>query len=578
MKKRILLLASALIYLNVYAQQPAVESPRAKAKKTLAGLSLERKVAQLLCVEISGDAAADDPRMKNWLSLAKDHGIGGFVIYGGTARNAAMVINKLQEAAAIPILISTDFEGGAGQQFKGATEFPPNMAFAATHSDDLMSKAAQVMAKEGRAIGIHLSYTPVVDVTLSADNPQESGRSFGGDLSLMNTMIKTYVSAYHKQGMLVTAKHFPGRGDMKGGPAYPSFTTLNKDITQLGKQEFNAFSHAVAAGVDFIMTEHIAVPSVSGNMQPASVEPKLVKGIIRDKLKFKGIITTDDLWYEHVVSRFGKDEVAVMAIEAGHDIVLKPKDPLTALKAITDAVKNGRIPLAQIDSSVIKLLVKKYAMGLGEKKIVEVDKLAGIVGTPENLKLVQEVADRSVTMLRNNNVLPLKAINPAKTVHITVQKIADQPNVEELKQTLSKSFEGIRQFSIVPGQDKKIYGEILKTASEAELVIISLFVQRERHVDPAPLSRELSSMLDGMSSAVPGKVVVMSFGNPYLINKLPHAPAFLVGYGEGGFYGNQTVYFNSLVSLLKGQLKPTGKLPVAISVEYPMGFGLQYKN
>ena len=134
-------------------------------------MSLERKVAQLLCVEIYGDAPADDPRMKQWMSLVKDYGIGGFVIYGGTAKSAAALINKMQAASSIPILISTDFEGGAGQQFKGATEFPPNMAFAATRNEDLMHRAAQVMAKEGKAIGIQLSYTPVVDVTVTSDNP-----------------------------------------------------------------------------------------------------------------------------------------------------------------------------------------------------------------------------------------------------------------------------------------------------------------------------------------------------------------------------------------------------------------------
>ena len=584
MKKWTVLFASTIVVINVWAQQSGVqkptqaESPQARAKKTLSALTLERKVAQLICVEISGNAATDDPRVKQWVSFAKDHGVGGFVIYGGTVRSAATLINKLQEASSIPVLMSTDFEGGAGQQFKGASEFPPNMAFAATRNESLMNQAAQVMAKEGRAIGIHLSYTPVVDITVSPDNPQESGRSFGGDLSLLNTMVKAYVSGYHKQGMLVTAKHFPGRGDMKGGPAYPSFATLNKELAQLEKQEFAAFRHAVANGVDFIMTEHIAVPAVTGNMQPASVEPKLVKGIIRDNLKFKGIITTDDLWYEHVVSRFGQDEVAVLAIEAGHDIVLKPKDPVSAIKAVTAAVKSGRISVAQIDSSVSKLLVKKYAMGLGEKKTVDVEKLSGTVGIVEHLKLVQEVADRSVTMLRNNGVLPLKTIDPSKMIHISVQKSVDQPNVELLKQVLNNAFSGIKHFSIVPGQDKKIYGDLLKAASEAEVVVISLFVQRERHVDPAPLSREVSSMLDGMSSAVPGKVVAMSFGNPYLINQLPRVPAFVLGYGEGGFYGNQTAYFNSLVSLLRGELKPAGKLPVSVSAELPIGFGLQYKK
>jgi beta-N-acetylhexosaminidase len=575
MKELFISFALTIVFVAVNAQPTPSQSPREVAKRTLTKLTLERKVAQLVCVEIQGDAAADDPRMKEWLSLVKDHGIGGFVIYGGTVRSAATVISKLQAASAIPILISTDFEGGAGQQFKGASEFPPNMAFAATRNEDLMRRAAQVMAKEGKAIGIHLSYTPDVDLTLSPDNPQESGRSFGGDIALLNTMVKAYVSAYHKEGMMVAAKHFPGRGDMRGGPAYPSFTILNKDLTQLDKQEFLAFSHAVAAGVDVVMTEHIAIPTIAG-MQPASVEPKLVKGILRDKLKFRGIITTDDLWYEHVVARYGQDEVAVLAIEAGHDVVLKPKDPVGTMRAIVAAVRNGRIPAAQIDSSVYKVLLRKFKMGLADRKAVDPEKIASLVGTTENLELVQEVADRSLTMLRNNGVLPLKSFDPSKAIHITVQKRDDQPNVAILKETLDAAFKGIRHYSITPGGDKTIYGEFLKAAATADVVLISLLVQRDRHGDAAPLSREVASVLDGMSASVPGKVVVMSFGNPYLINKLPKVPTFIVGYGEGGFYGNQRAYFGSFVRLLKGELSPAGKLPVAVSSALPLGFGLQY--
>lgn len=583
MKKRFAFFALAVISFSAVAQQSVTsaqqtvtETPQSRARKTLASLTLERKVAQLICVEINGDATDNDPRFIKWSSLVKDYGIGGFVVYGGTVQSAASLINKMQAISAIPILISTDFEGGAGQQFKGASEFPPNMAFAATRSEDLMRRAAQVMAREGRAIGVHLSYTPVVDITVAVDNPQESGRSFGGDLTVLNTMVKAYVTGFHKEGMMVTAKHFPGRGDMKGGPSYPSFTSINKEMPQLEKQEFLAFSHAVKSGVDFVMTEHIAVPSVTGGTLPASVEPRLVNDVLRSKLKFKGIITTDDLWYDHVVARFGADEVAVLAIAAGHDIVLKPKDPVTAMQAIVAAVKGGRIAPAQIDSSVYKLLLKKFSLGLAERKAADMDGLNALVGVSENLKLVQEVADRSVTVLRNNNVLPLKALDPSKTVHITVQKTADQPNVNRLKEVLDSEFKGITHFSIAPGQDKKIYGQMLTAAANAEVVVISLFVQRERHLDAAPLSPEVASLLDGLSASVPGKVVVMSFGNPYLITKLPNAPSFLVGYGEGGFYGNQTAYFTSLVSLLKGTLSPGGKLPVAVSAAIPIGFGLQY--
>src|ERR1043165_5559447 len=152
----------------------AQSDPADLAKKTLASLTLEKKAAQLVCTEISGNYIADDdPKYQSWLSLARDHGVGGFVIYGGTPHSVAILLNKLQQAASVPILISTDFEGGPGQQVMGASEFPSNMAFAAAGDPDLMYRAAKIMGSEGRALGIHLTYTPVSDVSLSPDNPQE---------------------------------------------------------------------------------------------------------------------------------------------------------------------------------------------------------------------------------------------------------------------------------------------------------------------------------------------------------------------------------------------------------------------
>ena len=581
MKNRASFTFSLILFFQVLVLPLAsaqVNETEVLALKTLVSLTLEKKAAQLVCVEISGNYLPDDdPKLKSWMGLARDYGIGGFVIYGGTPHSVGIILNKLQQAAAIPILISTDFEGGPGQQVTGASEFPSNMAFAATGDADLMYRAAKIMGSEGKALGIHLTYTPVSDISLSPDNPQESGRSFGGDFVLMKKMLNAYVKGYHESGMLTTSKHFPGRGDMKGGPSYPSFTTLNKSSAEFFANEFTAFQYAVDAGVDFMMTEHIAVPSVAdGSMLPASVEPKLVKGIIRDKLGFKGIITSDDLWYDHVIARFGKEEVAVMALVAGHDIVLKPKDPVATIQAIVDAVRKGRLTQEQIDQSVYKLLYKKFSLGLNQNRMINIDNISRVVGTIEHRAVVQEVADRSVTLLRNDGVLPLKSWNPATTVHISIQKDEDQPNVKTLMRELSTAFPEMKHHAIKPGIAKSYYDEAEKAAVGADLVILSLFVQRTRHGEPAPLRDEDLRLINTIIGTKAGKVIAMSYGNPLLINKMKNIPSFMVGYGEGGFYGNQTVYFNSFIRILKSELVPAGKLPINVSAELKMGFGLTY--
>ncbi len=194
-------------------------------------------------------------------------------------------------------------------------------------------------------MGVHLTYTPVCDIAWDPDNPAESVRSFGGDLDLLGRMVRAYVRGYHENGMLTSAKHFPGRGDVANMPQNPGWAWIDKPAAEVESQEFRAFKLGIDAGVDFVMTEHIAVPSVAdGSDLPASVERKLVTGWLKGKLGFQGVVTSDDLWYDHVAARFGAEEVAVRAFEAGHDVILKPKDPVATIAALAAAVRSGRIP------------------------------------------------------------------------------------------------------------------------------------------------------------------------------------------------------------------------------------------
>jgi beta-N-acetylhexosaminidase len=550
------------------------------ADRTLAGLTLERKVGQMICPDIAaGYIAADDPRLAQWKRNARDLGVGMMVLYGGTPRDVAHLLNTLQREADLPLLMAADFEGGPGQQVSGASEFPANMAFAAAGSEDLMYRAARAGADEGRAMGIHLTYTPVVDVSMRPDNPAESVRSFGGDLALLGRMVRAYVKGTNDGGMLNAAKHFPGRGDVALMPGRPDFNTNDKPAASVEAEEFLAFRHAVEAGVTFIMTEHIAVPSVTGGSDlPASVEPKLATGWIRDKLGFQGLVTTDDLWYPHVTARFGENEVAVLAVEAGHDIVLKPKDPAGAVRALVEAVRSGRIAEERIDRSVRKLLYWKARLNLHKDRFVDEEDLSRHIGTAAHLALVREVADKSLTLLKNEGVLPVNVerLAGAKMVNIAVQKVDGDPSPGALAGKLAAAFPGIRTFALRPDMDPGYIEKVREAAKDADLVILSLFLQRNRLGDAAPVREPDLAFIKQIIKAKPGAVVAMSYGNPHLLRKLGDVPAFVVGYGERGWFGNQAVYFEAFIGLLRGEVRPAGKLPVKVSDAYPIGAGLTY--
>lgn len=559
------------------ALAPSVsEEGAAWVMKTLAGLSLERKIAQIVTSDVVGGYIPDgDPRLERWLSLARDHGIGMFVFYGGTPRDVAHLLNRLQAAAEIPLLISADFEGGPGQQATGASEYPANMAFAAAGSEDLMYRAAAAGAVEGRAMGIHLTYTPVCDIAWRPDNPAESVRSFGGDLERLGRMVRAYVRGYHDNGMLTSAKHFPGRGDIEAMPQNPGWAWINKPAADVESQEFRAFKLGIDAGVDFVMTEHIAVPSVTdGSDLPASVEKKLVMGWLKGRLGFTGVVTSDDLWYDNVVGRFGAEEVAIKAFEAGHDVILKPKDPVATIAALAAAVRSGRIPESRVDEAVRKVLTLKARLGLDRARLVDEGRVGEFVGTPAHQALVQEIADRSLTMLKNDGPVPIGAGRTPNIVNINVQKVDGDPMPAALSAKLAAAFAGCRSYSLRPDLDTAYYEAVWKAVGESDLVVLSLFVPRNRLGDAAPFRDADLAFLRKVIAAKPKAVVAMSYGNPQLIRKIPDVAAFLVGYGERGWFGNQPVYFDTFIKALKGEIKPTGKLPVRINDRYPIGAGL----
>lgn len=560
------------------SDQDKSEEASAWAKKTLAGLSLEKKIGQIVCSDIAGAYIADgDPRLEQWARLARDYGLGMFVLYGGTPRDVARLLNRLQKEAEIPILMAADFEGGPGQQVTGASEFPANMAFSAAGSEDLVYRAASAAAVEGRAMGIHLTYTPVSDIAWRPDNPAEGVRSFGGDLDLLGRMVRAYVRGYHEHGMLTTAKHFPGRGDVEAMPGKPGWSWINKPAADVEAQEFRAFKQAIDAGVDFVMSEHIAVPSVTdGSDLPASVEKKLATGWLREKLGFKGILTTDDLWYDNVVQRFGAEEVAIKAFEAGHDIILKPKNPAAAIAALAAAVKSGRLNEQRIDEAALKLLTLKARLGLHKNRFVDDSRLGEFVGTPEHLKLVQEAADKSLTLLKNDGIFPVASSRLAKAVNISVQKLDGDPSPAALAAKLSTAFPEIQSFSLRPEMDPVYYDKVYQAALGSDLVILSLFVPRTRLGDATPFREADLAFLQKVIAAKPNAVVAMAYGNPHLIRKIPSVAAYLIGYGEKGWFGNQSVYFDSFIKALKGELKPAGRLPVRVSDEYPIGSGLKF--
>lgn len=566
----LLLLFGMLFSAASYAQTPSTSQPltasheeaRQWADTTAAGLSLEEKVAQMVCEQMRGDYTADDSEsFLYWSELVRDYGIGGFVVYGGTPQDTAHLLNRLQRLAKVPLLISSDFEGGPGQQFAGASEFPANMALSAIGSEDLAYEVGRVGAIEGRAIGIHLTYSPVVDIQTRPENPVLSVRSFGNDLELLGRMAGAYIRGYQENGMLATAKHFPGRGDVD---LYrdTEFLINHKSEQAFETEDLLAFRKAIEADVTFVMSEHIAVPAATGGSElPASVEAKLATYWLRDRLGFSGVLTTDDLWYPKVVERFGAERAGVMAIQAGHDALLKPANAVEMIATVAAAVRSGEIPMERIDASVKKLLYWKARLNLHESRFVDVAQVSSKVGTAAHQALVQDVAERSLTLLDNDGFFPTNSSKLGSVTHISIQKRENDAAPLDVAAKLETALPVEATFLLGPNVDPALHQRAIEAARASDSVVVSLFHQRTVYRDHGALSAPEQKLVHDVFRANP-KTVVMSYGNPYLVETLGDAAAFVVGYGEGGFYGNQTVYADAFIRLLKGEIEAKGTLPV----------------
>jgi len=543
----------------------------------VSSLSLRAKVAQLIFPPVYGDGRNRDEA----LALARA-GVGGFVLYEGVSpRATAELVAELRAAAepkGMDLVISVDQENGAGHVVMGATELPPQMAFAAAGSAELMYQAALNAGREGRAMGFDLNYAPVADYTCTDVGPVESGRTFGSDLRITRAMLQAYVRGYNEGGMRTSAKHFPGRGGVKPGPEDPWWCWIDKPAEVVEAEDFAAFGHAIRAGVDFIMTEHITVPSVTGDWLPACVSGALVTGQLRERLGFSGVITSDDLWYPQVCERFGAEEVGVLALRAGHDVLLKPKDPLATIEHVLGAVADGRLTETRIDESFRRLLTFKAK--IADRPPVSPDLAEQIAGAAAHQAVAQEVADRAVAVLVNRgDVLPLGRERWAKArtpVHIAIAKRAGDPvpgAVEiELKAMLPGMPVCFATLTADEGVTEARAEELLATARAAGLALLSVSVQRNRLGDPAPLG-SLKAFAERLTQVC--DVVLLSHGNPYVIPELPSIAAGMASWGEGGWFGNRFISISSMLRIATGELAPRGKLPIAVG-EFPIGHGLDW--
>jgi beta-glucosidase len=329
-------------------------------------LPLKVKIAQIIVVRASGYLFDEQIRYSAWEPIATklqhyitDLQVGGIILLGASAAEIYLRTQQLQNWATIPLLIGADVEEGVGQRFEGATCFPPPMALGAIYRNNLelaLDYARQmgaVTASEALAIGINWLYAPIVDVNNNPDNPVINIRAFSDNPEAVSQIAAAFIQGAQSSPILTTAKHFPGHGDT-ATDSHLQLPSITHDLARLEALELLPFAKAIASGVDSIMTAHLLVPALDAE-RPATLSHNILTGQLRQKMGFEGLIVTDALIMGGVSNYNSPEEVAVMAIEAGADVLLMPPDPEAAIEAIYQAVITGRLTEERIDRSIARI-------------------------------------------------------------------------------------------------------------------------------------------------------------------------------------------------------------------------------
>ncbi|MEG5175291.1 glycoside hydrolase family 3 N-terminal domain-containing protein [Microcoleus sp. B3-D7] len=392
-------------------------------------LSLPELVAQMFVVRASGCLFDHQIRYPEWEPTAsklryylENLGVGGVILVGGSAAELALRSHQLQSWAKFPLLLAADIEEGVGQRFAGATWFGPPMAIAevarhdAGKADQYAEQMGAVTAIEARAIGLNWILAPVVDVNNNPDNPVINVRAFGETPEIVGKLAAAFIRGAGEHPVLTTAKHFPGHGDT-AVDSHLELPVLPHSPARLAQVELPPFVEAMAAGVDAVMSAHLLIPAWDAEC-PATLSRKILIGKLREELGFEGLIVTDALVMGAIANKYGANEAAVLAAEAGADVLLMPLDPEGAILAVCEAVTQGRLSKAQIKESVkriwsakakVGLLVKEKEKAVDSTSIKSID--LSLLATPDARATAADILRDSLKFGGN---LPLQVAKPAE--------------------------------------------------------------------------------------------------------------------------------------------------------------------
>jgi beta-N-acetylhexosaminidase len=548
------------------ARAPDPASRAREVTAVLNSLTQRQKVAQLVVPWLGGNySALDDSAFqiaRRWVDTLE---VGGIIISVGSPYDIAAKLNALQRRSKLPLLVSADLEWGAGMRVVGATAFPMIMSAGATGDERDAYTIGRVAAREGRAVGIHVNFAPDADVNNNPLNPIINIRSFGEDPRAVAKLVRAYVRGLQENGMLATLKHFPGHGDTDVD-SHIGLPTIRSSYSRLDSVELVPFRAGIEAGAGVVMSAHIAFPALGGDM-PATLSSAVLTGLLRDSLKFRGMVVTDALMMGSIVAKYGAGEAAVRAFEAGSDLLLMPADPDSAIASMLTALQSGRLTAARLDASVRRVLEVKQRLGLFAQRTVSLDSISRIVGSKAFQDAADDIAQRALTLVRDTAGTVARLRNARSRIALIAYGDELNSSVgQRMLELLRLGGDTVSFFRLWPMSGKESYDSARVVIGRAPTVIFAMNVRPISWKGNIALPDSLARLIAVTDSLKPA--VLVSLGSPYLLNQTPAVKSYVIAWS--GVRSAERAAGRALL----GWSPIRGKLPIRIPPAYPIGYGV----
>jgi len=525
-------------------------------------LNRRQKVAQLFFVRAHTNLGLSyEDSVAN---VIKNEQVGGLVFFQGGPVRQAQLINRYQKISRVPLIIAQDGEWGLGMRLDSTISYPYQMTLGAIKDNTLIYKMGQMVAYDFKRMGMQMNFGPDMDINNNPDNPVIGYRSFGDNKYNVAAKGIAYFTGMQSEGLLTTAKHFPGHGDTNVDSHF-DLPLLPFSRERLDTLEEYPFREAIKAGISGIMIAHMDIPSLDSTKHlPSTLSRKIVTGILKDSLGFKGLVVSDAMEMRGVVKYFPNGDADVRAFLAGNDVLeLSPNSNL-AIKKIRKAIRNDQISEEEFDTKVKKILAAKYWAGLNNYHETPINNLVAELNRPAAKELVSQLSDAAITLLKGNAAS--LQLNPIiKTAIISIGSM--QPTV--FQQDLTHWYVNSRIFMISKNESASDVKNLLAVLKNYGQVYISIHDTRIRPQSKLDYNVYVKQLITELASR--RNTVISVFANAYAIAGLPgieKAGALIVA------YQNSDYLQHSAVKVITQRLKPSGKLSVSINEYFRNGAGI----